>query len=994
MERDPFQDVQKKDLLVELLAASSAEKRQELLDSNTELVTRELSSKLISRGIALSNRGDFARALTAFQLAAKVSEQLRDNVSIAVALVLASEVHNLQGNYEAALDLSKRSLGVAIDINDELQIATARNTLGKIHVMMGNDAEGESELKSAIAIYEKHGDKRGLAAGFNNLALIFLNNGDYVQARSCLEKARLLSSETGERSELAKALHYLGNVENRLGNYTNALKYYEASLQIKEEIGEKSTIARTTLNIGIAYDRLGNRVKALEYLQRAKLLAEDLGQKQVVALVLGNIGELYYNQGNYQQALEYFHAALKLHTELNDRRERARMLNSIANAYAAENNPESIAYWKASLQIMTELGDKEAVSAALNNIAGAYAGGHDYDKALEMYEESLKTKRELGNRSEVARSLANIADVRLAMKNYDRVLELAGQAAALAKENGNLDVYWDARCAAGHAHNALGHFDQAAQAFADTIESIETARKDVVGGEEDNQLFFQGNVNPYLWMVDALVKQNKCEEALQYSERARSRVLLEVLRSGKVNVTRAMTGYEKEREQHLGHRLNTLNAELQRARAIDPDAAGVVPLKAEIQRARLEYESFHTGLYAAHPDLKVQRGDVEPFKIDDAGALIGDANAGLLEFVVLPGRTLLFVLTPAGPPSAEGKTRKIDFKVYSIKITQESLTEFAGRFRESLSARRSGFQEMGTKLYELLLGPALEQLGSSSELVIVPGGVLWELPFQALQSPRGRYLIEDHAVSYAPSLSVLREMRRRRLNRRMTPLPAEDLLAFGNPAIGKQAASKIEAVMAAQPLEPLPQAERQVRILKKIYGARSRVYIGPAALEARLKAEASSCRVLHLATHGILNDTSPMYSQIVLSQTASDDSEDGLLEAWEIMKLDLNAELVVLSACETARGKVREGEGLVGLSWAIFVAGCPTTLVSQWKVGASSTTTLMVEFHKNLLAMRRGDGGRTGKAQALRLAALKLLSVPRFRHPFYWAPFVVVGDGS
>ena len=133
-----------------------------------------------------------------------------------------------------------------------------------------------------------------------------------------------------------------------------------------------------------------------------------------------------------------------------------------------------------------------------------------------------------------------------------------------------------------------------------------------------------------------------------------------------------------------------------------------------------------------------------------------------------------------------------------------------------------------------------------------------------------------------------------------------------------------------------------------------------------------------------------MYSHIMLAQEAAGGAEDGLLEAWELLNLDLKADLVVLSACETARGRVGAGEGVIGLTWALFVAGSPTTVVSQWKVEESSTTELMLEFHRQL---RRPGDARTATAVALQRAATKMLDSKEYRHPFYWAGFVVIGDG-
>ncbi|HEV2663598.1 MAG TPA: CHAT domain-containing protein, partial [Blastocatellia bacterium] len=194
-------------------------------------------------------------------------------------------------------------------------------------------------------------------------------------------------------------------------------------------------------------------------------------------------------------------------------------------------------------------------------------------------------------------------------------------------------------------------------------------------------------------------------------------------------------------------------------------------------------------------------------------------------------------------------------------------------------------------------------------------------------------------------------------------------------------------------LDPLPEAEAEVKGLGRLYGAaRSKIYVGAEAREDRAKNEAGDFQVLHFATHGVLNNAAPMYSHLVLAQ--GDKNEDGLLEAWELMQMDLHADLVVLSACETARGRFGAGEGMIGLSWAMFVAGAPATVVSQWKVESASTRELMLDFHR---ALRTPPGTRKApatKAEALRQAALKLMKNPGTSHPFYWASFVLVGDGG
>jgi CHAT domain-containing protein len=238
-------------------------------------------------------------------------------------------------------------------------------------------------------------------------------------------------------------------------------------------------------------------------------------------------------------------------------------------------------------------------------------------------------------------------------------------------------------------------------------------------------------------------------------------------------------------------------------------------------------------------------------------------------------------------------------------------------------------------------------------------------------------------VSYAPSFTALREMSRLRRNEENV---RNELFAFGNPEIRKE--SQEQQTLRSMTLGPLPETEKEVKALMKVYGSDgSKIYVGQDASEGRMKNESSAFGILHFATHGILDNVSPMYSNIVLARSANTE-EDGLLEAWEILGMNLKAWLTVLSACETARGKIGEGEGVIGLTWAFFVAGVPTTLVSQWKVESESTAQLMLQFHRNL----KNSG--MSSAAALRNAELKLLRSGKYRHPFYWASFVIIGDGS
>ena len=409
-------------------------------------------------------------------------------------------------------------------------------------------------------------------------------------------------------------------------------------------------------------------------------------------------------------------------------------------------------------------------------------------------------------------------------------------------------------------------------------------------------------------------------------------------------------------------------------------AAQLKSATADLSRARLDYDAFETALYVQHPDWKLQTGAIEPVKLDELATMMPAADSAFVEFVVTD-RKLYTFLAEGGPQP--GESRRIS--VFTAPLSRTELAELVERFRKQLANRDLGFRATAAGLYRTLFGPAGTELSRKRHLIVVPDGVLWELPFQALIDPAGRYLLDDSAVSYAPSLTALKAMLQVKKDQRGIPARTQ-LLAMGNPAWGSEIA-QVKAVYRDENFGNLPLAETEVERLGRIYGeGRSHVYTGRDARESRFKAEAAESKVLHLATHGILNNASPLYSYLLLAAEGNGSTEDGLLEARELMRMKLHAELAVLSACETARGRVGAGEGMIGLSWALFVSGVPTTVLSQWKVESDSTSRLMIAFHQN----RQKN---LSDAEALRTAALAIRKDPAYQHPFYWAPFIVIGAG-
>jgi CHAT domain-containing protein len=504
-------------------------------------------------------------------------------------------------------------------------------------------------------------------------------------------------------------------------------------------------------------------------------------------------------------------------------------------------------------------------------------------------------------------------------------------------------------------------------------------------------------------MVELLIAQNKPDEAFHYAEMAKGRMLLDVLRHGRSDISKTMTPEERDHEKQLNATITALSSQQRKEISLrQPDKSRLAFIDAQLQKARLEYEAYETRIYAAHPDVRTGRGGSEPLSLNEAGALINDSQTALLEYVVRQNRTYLFVLTKPN------RTDPVRLKVYPIEISARELATRVADFRQRLAGNSADFKEPARGLYDLLLQPAQDELEGKRTLCIVPAEVLWELPFQALLSKSDKYVLEDHALSYVPSLNVLSEMKKKALARQQTrddshsggfltkisgtmtsPLPR--LLAIGNPSLSGRSVARLRSTRRELSFDSLPQAEQEVKAIGEIYGAQeSTILIGNAAREETFKATASKYSVLHFASHGVLDDVNPLYSRLLLA--TGSETDDGFLEAREIMKLDLHADLAVLSACQTGRGRFGSGEGLIGMSWALFIAGTSTTVASQWKVDSASTTRLMIDFHRNLQSEK--GPSQANPAEALRRAAIKLMADPKYRHPFFWSGFVVVGNGN
>lgn len=449
--------------------------------------------------------------------------------------------------------------------------------------------------------------------------------------------------------------------------------------------------------------------------------------------------------------------------------------------------------------------------------------------------------------------------------------------------------------------------------------------------------------------------------------------------------------------------------EFQRAREIQPDPTSesrrAVALPGWFKAARIRsstIEDKHDRIRKKvnpRPDL-----NTSGLKSTIEKILNGDPNVALLEYFLDENDVYLFVVTSDGTGmGSEAMTNKsIGVSVFNLG-DRVPVQEEIDQFHESIRNRRVGYSDVGRRLYDRLLGPAAEIIKGKRTLIIIPDGELWRVPFQALQPSQNRFVIEDFVVNYAPSLSVLEKMasvqRKPKARTGQGKVLGVGYSSYGNEGNLVRLNDPLSGDSDKE-LDPLANSLNEIRRLKSIYGtANMDTAVVPRLDKAGFSRIASKYDILHLATHGILNGSKTLESGLVFGPDLSQEAgakKLSLLTTKEIMTLNLKADLVVLSACDSANVDTSEAEGLIGLSWGFLAAGVPTVVGSQWSVEDASTSLLMEQLHSNLREKYSSKKRvKNVVGSSLRDGILSMMKLRKeYRHPYYWAPFIVIGSAD
>ncbi|MGH9837987.1 MAG: CHAT domain-containing protein [Blastocatellia bacterium] len=930
------------------------EKKQALLDNNQALVTPAFFDRLMERAAAAYYQQGPEQALLIYGIAIEVATRLKDQRR------LANAYYNLARTYAASGK-----------IKDAIQAYLASKKT-----------------------FEETGRHKDVVYILSDLGSLFLYSQDYQQAKAYSEQSVKLADELKNSDAPAGAwpVEYgaavanstLGGVNEFEGNYSEAISLFQKALAMFQELDKGSRkygfqILDSMAAVGRIYNAAGDNTQALVYLDQALKLSERLPYKDRTASILNSLGMLYLEQEDYEKAAHYFTQGLQINQSLKNQSESARNLLNLGVVDQRRGNQDrAMESFQASLKQATEASNKDVIIAAGEGIGAIHRAKGNLAAALYAVDRSLALAKEIEDQTRIAELLWRKAEVFFTKRDFDEAAVLSAQSLDIARRIRFSNLSHLAATLLGQSYLKQKKYELAFETLARAIEESEQMRGRVVGREQGQQLYFENKVAAYHAMVELSAARNRHLDALLYAERAKARVLQDIMSKGRTDLAKAMTEKEREEEKRLNQTIISLNSQVREERLKQTsDAVRLGHIREQLDSARLQYASFQNLLYASHPVLNAKRGQTLSLTGKFLNDLPQDAQTAFLEYVVTEDHVYLFVLT------RNSASQSLDVRVHDIPISQNALAALVNKFHRLTTERNFAFRAAAREFYDLLLKLAEPQLQSKSTICVVPDGILWDAPFQAALSTARRYLIENYAVYYAPSFSTLIEMTKRKKKN-----SADSLLAFGNPIAGNETIASLRSRQRGESFEPLPEAETEVRKLAQIFGQdRSKMFLGASADEKTFKSLAPGFNTIHFATHGVLDNRNPLYSYLLLAKSDGDDTEDGLIEAREIMNLDLPADLVVLSACDTARGRIGAGEGVIGMSWAFFAAGCRTTVVSQWKVDSAMTAELMVGFYRHL------KDGKT-KAEALRQAALKLINEGRYEEPIYWAGFVVVGANN
>jgi CHAT domain-containing protein len=826
----------------------------------------------------------------------------------------------------------------------------------------GDRAASYRALETAVVQSMQEGDRGLEAAARFRIANILRSNGQYEASNDQLRTALALYEQLGERHKAGEVYTFLAANGSDMGRTAESRGYYEQAMAIFEALADWRAVAK--LHHSLSFFTSGEQFNL--HIQRGLELARRVGDRGIEAELLHSLADAEYAADDFDAAFGHLSQARSILEELRDKPRLAFVLTSIGRLYRVHGYPDqALPYYQRARDLQKQIGDVRGVVQSLNAMGTALNILGRSPEGLRYHEEGLRLARDSGSPLLIKFMLGAVASSRMALERNEEAASLLESAVRMQPPR------LETLLLLSSVRYRLGQYEAARAAAAEAI-SLDGAR-----GEKKRSA---------LWhRARALWKLGKTEDALRDSrqlmdsveEARRKLVPTDFMKQGFSNTDRDVTSLSIQilLDNHEDREaLET--AERARSRALlDLLATKNVRRDSASSANRSRAATTENAIALA----RRLHSTIVAYWVDDCTTII---------WTVSPTGRIAHVRTETGAPTLEKWIHEALFP--SANPGSSSRLQIASRSGEAMLVRQDS-RAPWRQLYEALIRPVRSSLPSTpgSRLVIIPSGPLFRVSFAALTDEKGSYLIEQYALSYAPAMEVFQYTRQ--AQQRTASIPARYLLV-ANPS-GMPAAG-------GKPLSALPWSENEVRSIFRLAPAGTATLLqGKQADEASVRKAMAAAKVIHLATHGVIDNNDPLKSFLALGRVGERPGMNGRLTAEEIYSIDLHADLVVLSACRTGLGRI-SGDGVAGLARAFFYAGAASVISTLWDVPDRPTARLTEEFYRSFPKS-------IGKSESLREAQLKLIrllrngevtvatpfgTLPLPEAPELWAGFVLLGE--
>lgn len=866
------------------------------------------------------------------------------------------------GNLPESTRCFKEAKFLSIILADEKSFATFETMLkiyedynnGKKYRDKGEYTKAVQAYESAISLSRSIKSREHEIKCLRQMSLVYLNSGGLKEYKDLNEQSLGLSRAIHHGLEEARALNNLGIYYWKALEYSKALDNFENALRIVETQSNKSDQDNILHNTGIIYSELGEFNEAIKYLSAALKITQSQSDSESLIKDLLALGITYRrmafsldNKDYYDKSMKIYMQTLDMLRTYKDERTEMMVLNSLGNINSDLGKfPVALQYFEQSISKAEALGDKEAVGMILNNIGIVYSNLGQYEVSTGYFQKAINHGQEIQG----------------------------GQ------------ILWEAYLEIANVHRKKGDIENAILNYKNSVAVIEDIRSQIK--LEDLKASYLGTdkrLEAYLNLIDLLADRGclandgkLLEEAFQYLERAKARAFLDSLEISKIPVSQGVDARLLNREGELMSDISGLYTRLLTA-GLNADEKNKIIVRIRDLDSKLEgLKSKIRTSSPAYASLKYPRIST----LAEAQNLL-DEQTTCLSYALGKNRSWGFALTR--------NTLKA-FPLPPKKDIQMKVSDYL----KIITDKDAGGFELGRELYSMLVLPGLDR--TTSRIVVIPDDILFLLPFETLITDisRPRWLIESARISYAPSLSSLREIVLKRKARKGGQ--TKDLLALGSPdfSLGESSQETLPSSGALATIFPsLPFKVEALRfsqsevegIASAFKPKKTTLLLGREATEDALKSlPLENYRIIHFATHSLIDDANPARSSVLLTLDR-DPAEDGLLQMREVFNLSLRADLVTLSGCRTGLGQFIRGEGIDNLSRAFFYAGASSVLMSLWAVDDEASAYLMARIYAYLRSSRSVE-------EALQQAQLEIIRSRGTHHPYYWGGFVATGMGD